>query len=146
MKEFLVKRFKGRGIGFYIGLASAVLMLVFSIVYIAVDSSDRTFSILTFALALVGAVIWIAYTLLDFKFLDFLPILSCACYGVAFAQHLRLGLETLSDVWNGVNFVGGNPTMAITFIVLFGIGMITALVAAFMKEDKSATTAARNSV
>ena len=49
-----------------------------------------------------------------------------------------VGLETLSDVWNDVNFVGGNPTMAITFIVLFAIRTVAAIVAAFMKEDKNA--------
>ena len=138
MKEFLEKRFKNRGIGFYLGCATAVLMLIFDIVYIAADFGDRTFTVLTFVLILLGAIAEIIYALLDIKLLDFIPVLSCALYGIAFGQLLMVGLETLSDVWNDVNFVGDNPTMAITFIVLFAIGTVAAIVAAFMKEDKNA--------
>ena len=121
MKEFLEKRFKNRGAGFYLGFATSVLMLIFSIVYIA--------------LVLLGALIGMAYALIDVKLLDFLPVVSCVFYGVAFGQHLFLGLETLSDVWNDVNFIGGSPALAITFIVLFAVGTVASLVAAFLKED-----------
>ncbi len=136
MKEFLKKRFVGRGIGFYIGFAAAVLMLVFDIVYIAADHGDRTCSILSFVMILLGSAVYIAYALLDIEFLDFLPIVTCALFGVAFGHHLTVGLETLSDVWNGVNFVGGNATMATAFIIMFGIGAVAALVSAFMRENR----------
>lgn len=135
MKKFLEKRFKNRGAGFYLGFATSVLMLIFSIVYIAADSADRTFSVTVFVLVLLGALIGMAYALIDVKLLDFLPVVSCVFYGVAFGQHLFLGLETLSDVWNDVNFIGGSPALAITFIVLFAVGTVASLVAAFLKED-----------
>lgn len=136
MKEFLEKRFKGRGIGFYVGVAAAALMLIFDIIYIAADFGDRTFSVLAFVLILLGVAVEAAYVLLDIKLFDFLPFVSCALFGVAFGHISMLGLETLSDVWNGVNFIGGNPSMAITFIVLFAIGTVCAVVAAFMRENK----------
>jgi len=136
MKEFLIKRFAGRGIGFYIGLVAACLMLGFDLAYVILFPGDRNFSLLTFCMILAGVGIEIAHVLLNRKIFNFLPILSCAAYGVAFAQHLQLGLESLSDVWNNVNFIGGNAYLALTFIILFGIGLLAALVAAFMREDK----------
>lgn len=131
MKEFLEKRFKGKSIGFYIGLAASALMLVFDIIYIAADFGDRTFSVAAFVLILLGVAVEVVYALLDIKILDFLPFIICVLYGVAFGHISMLGLETLSDVWNGVNFIGGNPAMAITFIVLFAVGTIASVTAAF---------------
>ena len=106
------------------------------IIFVAVDAGDRTFSYVTFALILVGAAIEIVSVFFDYKFLDFLPVVSCACYGVAFGMHLYLGLSTLSDRWNGVNFVGGNGDAVITFAILFGIGLVAALAAGFMKRRR----------
>lgn len=135
---YLKERFvSGRTAGFYIALGAAVLFIVSDIIFIAVDAGDRTFSYVTFALILAGAAIEIASAFFDYVFLDFLPVVSCICYGVAFGMHLYLGLPTLSDVWNGVNFVGGNAQAVITFAVLFGTGLLAALVACFMKRRRS---------
>lgn len=136
IKEFLKKRFVGRSVGAYIGFAAAILMLVFDIVYVAADGKDRTFSITSFVTALIGSAAYIAYFLLDMRLLDFVPIAVCALFGVALGSHLMSGLETLSDTWNGVNFVGGNATMAVAFIVMFGIGTVAAVVAAFMRDRR----------
>lgn len=136
MKEFLKKRFVGRGIGFYIGFAAAIAMIVFDIAYIIADRGDRTCSMLSFALVLAGSVLYIAYAVLGLDVLDFVPVATCALYGVAFGHHLMLGLETLSDVWNDVNFVGGNATMAVAFIVMFAVGTVAAVTASFFKENK----------
>ena len=46
--------FKNRTIGFYIGLAAAVIALVGAVLYIATDASDRTFTAVGFALMLAG--------------------------------------------------------------------------------------------
>lgn len=138
VKAYLKERFvSGRTIGFYLALGAAVLFLISDIIFVAVDAGDRTFSYVTFALILVGAAIEIVSVFFDYKFLDFLPVVSCACYGVAFGMHLYLGLPTLSDRWNGVNFVGGNGDAVITFAILFGIGLVAALAACFMKRRRS---------
>ena len=137
MKEFLVSRFKGRRAGFYIGFAAAALILASDIAYIAALSGDRNFSALVFALMLAGSLLMLVYSLLNIKLLDFIPALSCILYRVAFGQHLSLALESLSDVWNGVNFVGGNATLGAVFIGLFFVPMVAAIVAAFMREERA---------
>lgn len=137
MKEFFVKRFAHKPVGFYIGLGAAAVMLIANIVFVATDVGDRTFSGLTLAMNLVGVAIWIAYVLLDLKLLDFMPIIGCACYGVALGQHLLLTLESLSDVWNGVNFVGGNAMLALGFAIVFAICMICSIAACFMRDRKA---------
>ena len=135
MKEVLLSRFKGRRAGYYVSLASAVLILAIDVAYIASDYGDRTFSPLTFALMLVGSLLTIAYCFTGLKFLDFVPAVSCIIYGFAFGQHLILALESLSDVWNQVNFVGGNATLGAVFAGLFLVPVVAAVVGAFMRED-----------
>ena len=137
MKEFLVSRFKGRSAGFYIGFAAAALILAFDIAYITALSGDRNFSALVFALMLAGSLLMLVYSLLNIKLLDFIPAVSCILYGVGFGQHLILALESLSDVWNEVNFVGGNATLGAVFMGLFFVPMVVAVVAAFMHEERA---------
>lgn len=138
MNNFVQKYVKNKTVGFWLGLGAAVALLLTDILFIALDFGDNTFSIVTFALILVGAAIEIAYFFLDFKFLDFLPLAACLCFGVAIGQHWQLGLETLSDVWNGVNFIGGNYRMAVGFGIVFVLGTITAIVSCFLGQRKEA--------
>lgn len=137
MKSWLINVFKGKKSGFYIALSSAVLILVFDILYIALDYGDKTFSVLTFALMLCGSIITIVYCFIGRGMLDFMPVVSCILYGFGFGQHLILALESLSDVWNQVNFVGGNAQMGAVFTALFFVPVAAAVVAAFMNEDKN---------
>lgn len=137
MKYSLRQIFAGRKVGFYISLASALLILIFDILYIALDYGDKTFSVLTFALMLCGSIITIVYCFIGRGMLDFMPAVSCILYGFGFGQHLILALESLSDVWNQVNFVGGNAQMGAVFTALFFVPVAAAVVAAFMNEDKN---------
>ena len=134
MKEFFVKRFAHKPVGFYIGLGSAVAMLIANIAFLGADIGDRTFTALTFVMNLVGAAIWIVYAFIDLPLLDFMPILGAACYGVGLGKHLFLTLESLSDVWNGVNFVGGNAMLALAFALAFAICLICAVASCFMRD------------
>lgn len=136
MIEFMKKKFASRGVGFYMSFATSVLMLIFALVYVLFANADRNFSPAVYIPLFVGVVVGIAYALIDTKVLDFLPVVSCILYSVAFGKYLQLGLETLSDVWNGVTFNGGNPTLAVTFITLFAIGTILSVVTSFLKEEK----------
>lgn len=111
-------------------------MLVADILYIALDGADRTFSLLSFGFILAGALVQIVSAFLPGKIAFAMPVISVACYGVGFAQCLLLGLETLSDVWNQVTFVGGNATMAVLFIALFFVGTSAAIVSSFIQEEK----------
>lgn len=131
---------KEKSIRFYISSITSILAIIFDIIFIATTSQDRLFSIVTFLMILFGAIIQIGYEVEDsifhIKFLDFLPIIPTALYAVGFGQNLYLGLETLSDVWNKVNFVGGNPNFAITFIILFAIVLVAQIVSLFFTNEK----------
>lgn len=120
---------------FPLGMLTAIFMLVADMLYIALDSSDRTFSMLAFGLILAGVLVQFLSGVLPKKIAFAMPIVSVACYGVGFAQCLSLGLETLSDVWNQVTFVGGNATMAVLFIALFFVGTFTSIVASFTQGE-----------
>lgn len=135
MKEFL----KNRSVGFYLGWAAALLMILGDILFIALDVTDRTFSAVTFVFVLLGAAAEIASAFLPEKIASAAPVVSCICYGVAFGQHLMLSLETLSDVWNDVSFVGGNAAVAVAFLVIFFVGTVAAVVSAFFVRARKAS-------
>lgn len=136
MRDFIEKFVKNKTVGFWLGLGASLALLITDIIFVAVDVKDRTFSFVTFALILVGAAVETAYFFFDFKFLDFMPLVSCLCFGVAVGMHWNLGLATLSDVWNGVNFVGGDPKAALGFGIVFAICTIAMIVSCFMKQRK----------
>lgn len=113
-------------------LIAAAVALLGSVLYLVLDRGDRTFSWLAFGLALGGAVI----TLLPLKTkLAFAPILPTALYAAAFGLVLRIALPSLSDVWNGVNFIGGNAVLGITFAGVYLICGILGCIACFMNGD-----------
>lgn len=120
---------------FPLGMLTAIFMLIADVLYIALDGADRTFSMLAFGLILAGVLVQFLSGVLPKKIAFAMPIVSVACYGVGFAQCLSLGLETLSDVWNQVTFVGGNATMAVLFIALFFVGTFASIVASFTQGE-----------
>ena len=109
-------------------------MLAADIVFIIFDYGDRTFSFVTFGLIIAG---FAAELLVLIKNYYFAPLLSSICFGVALSMHLYLGFPTLSDVVNGVNFIGGNPQAVIIFGIAFLIGTVASLVSCFMNQSKS---------
>lgn len=137
LSKLYAKFVKGRTIGYWLALGVAVVMLVADIVFLATDKGDRTFSFVTFLFILAGVAVEIVYVVADIRALDFLPAVSCICYGVALGQHWNLGLATLSDLWNGVTFVGGNYKAVLVFGIIFIIGTLISLVTCFMKQKKN---------
>ncbi|SCP98435.1 hypothetical protein [Anaerobium acetethylicum] len=131
--EFL----KNRTIGFWIGFAASCLMLIADIIFYITDSADRTFSFVTFMFIMAGVACELLVIVKDFRFA---PVLPPVCFGVALSMHLYLGLPTLSDVANGVNFVGGNPTAVVVFGACFFVGTIAAIVSSFMEQSKVAVS------
>ncbi len=136
MNKLFEKFVKDRTVGYWLALGTALAFLIADIIFIATDFGDVTFSLVTFLFILGGVVIEVVYVVLDMKILDFLPVVSCACYGVAIGQHWKLGLESLSDLWNGVNFIGGNYYIALAFGIVFTVFTIAAIVSCFMKQKK----------
>lgn len=127
------KIFDNRTVAFYIGLVGAALALVTDIVFIIGDHADRTFSLLAFALAFIGALSYLAVCLFDCRYLI---LLSGGLFIGAFAVELNTALPSLSDVWNGVNFIGGNAAFGTTVAAVFLLAAICMIVVAFSGERK----------
>ncbi len=127
------KAFENRTPGFCLSLAAAVIGLIGAVLYIALDGSDRTFTILGFAFALAGAV---STALVVFTRLKFAPIVPAALYAAAFGLVLRVALPSLSDVWNKVNFIGGNAAMGMAFSAVFLVCAVLGCAACFLGVDK----------
>jgi len=125
--------FKNRTVGFWFGLFASGLMLISNLGFIMYDNGDRTFSYLTFSLIMIGVL---CQLLVITKNYSFAPILPPIFFGGGLAVHLYLGLPTLSDVVNGVNFIGGNPTAVMAFGVPFIVGTIVSIIASFMEHEK----------
>ena len=51
-------------------------------------------------------------------------------------------LPSLSDLWNGVNFIGGNQYLATAFAVIFGVIAIALVVFNFFRSEKKAPSEA----
>ena len=136
VKAFFEKWFKGRAIGFYVAMAVALLAFVVDLVYVIVDhaDSDRTFSWVGFALVLV-AVFSNAVTV--FMPLPFAPFIPSVLYSVSFGVILKACLPSISDIWNGVNFIGGNGELGIVFSALFGVIAIAGIVTCFLDTKKT---------
>lgn len=127
------KIFENRTIGFYIGLAVSCLALVTDIVFIIGDHADRTFSMLAFLLALAGALSYLVVCFVDFKYTLFV---TGGLFIGAFVTELNVSLPSLSDVWNGVNFIGGNAFFGTAVAAVFLIASIGVIITAFMGERK----------
>jgi hypothetical protein len=120
-------------VGFWIGFAASCVLLMADVVFLATDYSDRTFSFITFGLILAGVLIEVVELLKDWCIL---PLFKAVCFGVAFSFHMYQGLPTLSDIMNGVNFIGGKPMAVVVFGVIFLLGTIAAVVSCFSEQRK----------
>lgn len=126
--------FKNRSLGFYLALGTACLALVSAVLYIALDFSDKTFTLFGFIFALIGAL---SFILLFFIRKDYLTFVPTVLYSVAFAFVLRYTLPSLSDVWNGVNFIGGNAFLGLAFSIAFLLTALISIVTSFIGVNKN---------
>lgn len=110
------KAFENRTPGFYLSLAAGMAALLGAILYVVLDGTDKTFTPIGFILALAGVA---ATALVVFTRLKFAPLVPTALYAAAFGVVLRVAVPSLSDVWNKVNFIGGNAAMGMTFAGVF---------------------------
>ena len=120
--------FKNRGLGFYMNLIAGAAALLGAILYIVLDGTDKTFTVVGFALALAGAG---STALAVFTRLKFAPFLPAAFYAAAFGAVLRVAVPSLSDVWNKVNFIGGNAAMGMAFAGVFFLCAVLGTVSCF---------------
>ena len=135
--------FANRKPGFWLSLCAACVALCGSVAYLIAYAMtadpvtgewDRVFRWLVFGLMLGGAVVSILGELVRFRLT---PVLVIAAYGVGLAMHAVETAYPLADVLTRVPFFGGNPTLAITFTVVFAIAAVVHVAAAFMEHNQA---------
>ena len=85
MKEYFnVNPFKDRSIVFWLGVAAAAIAIISSVLYIAIDFGDKSFSIQAFVIMLVGGL---SFALVMFTNFKTATVISAILYvvGLAFA-------------------------------------------------------------
>ena len=127
------KLFENRQAGFWISLATAVLALASGILYIILDGTDRTFSLVCLILMLCGAAVTV---LIIWNRFSLASLVTSFCYSIGFAFALRQTLPSVSDVWNKVNFIGGNALMGSIFSGVFLLCAVLSVVACFSGTDR----------
>lgn len=132
------KAFEHRSLGFYLSLAAGAVALLGCILYIILDGADKTFALSGLVLALTGSL---STALAVFTRLNFAPFLPTALYAAAFGAVLRAAVPSLSDVWNKVNFIGGNAAMGISFAGVFFLCATLGTVACFIGTTKQESEA-----
>ncbi len=128
MKKLVEKR----GLGFYLSLVAAAVAIIGCALYIILDGSDKTFVPAGALLAFAGAI---SIALVLFTRLSFAPFVPTALYAAAFGVVLRAAVPSLSDVWNKVNFIGGNAAMGMAFAGVFFICAVLGTIACFVGTD-----------
>lgn len=133
------KHFENRKLGFYLSFGASAWAVLSAVAFVAVymltagDSVDRVFNWMTFGFILAGGLAGIVTEVMGLRFG---PLVSAACFGVGFANHLVESAYPLADVLTGVPFFGGNFTLALIFAIFFGIATIVTVAAAFMEHNK----------
>ena len=112
-------------------ILSALIAVIGSALYILLDGADKTFTWFGFALALAGAV----STAISFTRFKPAPFFPAALYAAAFGFVLRVAIPSLSDVWNKVNFIGGNAAMGMAFSGVYFVCAVLAVSACFTGTD-----------
>lgn len=121
----------------YVAYAAALVGLIADIFFIIVDGSDQTFTMGCFICVLLGSLL----ALSDFfkSFLNGITLwLSVILYSVGLAFHLYEALPSISDLWNNINFIGGNQEAAIIFGSIFFAVTIILIIANFFEGKGTA--------
>ncbi len=131
---FIKNYFKDKSFGFYLSFGAGALAVFSAIAYVIVYTAtagsqiDRVFSVWNFALMLAGGLLAVVLEYFNFKFGRLIPV---ACYSVAVASHYVESAYPLADALTGVNFLGGNLTLALIFAGLFTVSAIAGVIASF---------------
>lgn len=103
--------------------------MVAGIVFAVLDAGDVTFSMYCVACIVAGSLVGLADAVFS---RDILLWISSLLYVAGVGFHLYAALPSISDLWNHVNFIGGNQTLAIIFGSVFVAVMAVLLVSNFV--------------
>lgn len=109
--------------------------IIADIVFIAIDINDKTFSISCALCILLGSIVGLTDLFVGFR--GVFGWIASLAYAVAIALHINVALPSVSDLWNNVDFIGGNQEIAIIFGVIFIVFEIALLVLNFLEKDKN---------
>ena len=126
MKKVL-ESYKNASLIVKIAVISLLLTLVADIVFIIVDGKDMTFTLGCFIAVLIGSLIGIMEPALFHN--KTCLLVSSLLFAIGIGFHVHKALPSISDLWNHVNFVGGNQMMAIIFGSIFLIEWVILLIA-----------------
>ena len=113
-------------------IVAALIAVIGSVLYVLLDGTDKTFTWIGFGLALLGAL----SAVISFTQFQLAPFAPAVLYAAALGFVLRVAIPSLSDVWNKVNFIGGNAVMGITFSCVYRVCAFLAVWACFVGTDR----------
>lgn len=138
---------KNRSKAFYIQLATGVIALISSILFLIIEITvvrghisfpDNT--IFTFLFVLVGGLLSLACC---FTQIEFLAIISTILYGCGVGQHLFMSCYPYADLATGVAFFVDSGEFALTvsnifttFLVIFALLMVLSIVVCFLDKKQ----------
>lgn len=123
-----------RTIVYYLGIAIALFAIVSGLSYYFYDYGDKTFADEAVVLMVTGGLVYlVCVSFLPFKFV---PMIPAILYTVAFGFALEATLPPLSDVWNGVNFIGGFAFMGLFYTIRFFVCALLSIVSCFFSDWK----------
>ena len=143
--EYLQNKFvKNRTIGFYIGLGSALLLLILSVAfYIAVYDQIGTTTHYgmspntIFLVMLLASLSFLLVVFIDHEYVSpLMPLIPAIITGIGFGIHVFISAFPLADRLTDVQFFGGDPQLFLNFIYLFSIPLIGFFVNNFFKQKK----------
>lgn len=125
---------KNKTLGFYLGLAGAILALVSAFIYIGINSYSFTPWIVI--LLILGIVVFLAAQLFKIRPVNALSyILYLVAFGIFFRTEIENNMDTIVDPQQGLGAVTPLFFMFIVF-ALIAVGLTVA--ASVMKCDKEA--------
>ncbi len=100
-----------------------------ALVYAVSDYGDKTFSMIAAVLAVLGGVLILAA---QFKKLELVKLVGSLCVSGAVGLVAFKTIPTITDIFNGVVFIGGNQTAAVAFLIVFAVVGILDVICCFV--------------
>ena len=114
-------------------ISAATLSLITAVYYFIQSHTDSCFQPVIVYLLVIAALL---ENISLFKNLDFLPMVASVCIGVAFGLMVFFALPTFSDLWNHVNFIGGNSTAYFVYLGSILAAFVLSNIPCFMKAEQ----------
>ncbi len=133
----LIQKLKTKSVGYYILLASTVLGLIVSVMYIAFGVSSHTFAAGIFVCALFAFLLGVALAIYEGVFADCIPIVMIVLMSVALVLLIADSIDDVTALFVGMGDYFGNADnvgMRVTLAVFMILSIITAIVGSFFSR------------